>query len=70
MVVGLGALGVDLGAWGGGLGALGVDRREHESGRASAPAELYTIIPVGRCPPGQLPTHRPRRPLCYENWKT
>ena len=47
MVVDLGALGVDLGAWGGGLGALGVDRREHESGRASAPAELYTIIPVG-----------------------
>ena len=49
MVVDLGALGVDLGA---------PVRREHESGWATAPAELYTIIPVGvalRAPPDTPP---------------
>ena len=28
-------------------------------------AGLYTPRLGGSCPPGQLPTHRPRRPLCY-----
>ena len=49
MVVDLGAPGVDLGA---------PVRREHESGWATAPAELYTIIPVGvalRAPPDTPP---------------
>ena len=65
-----------MGSWGLGAGELGagplgtgelkhLSAREHEARETTAWAELYTFILGGGCPSGQLPTHRPWRPLCY-----
>ena len=65
----MGSLGLGAGELGAGPLGTGelkhLSARGHEARETTAWAELYTFILAGGCPSGQLPTHRPWRPLCY-----